>query len=230
MKNYLIVFLLLIVGVISSCSKEEVPVYDSGRYLHYTKTVEDSLFYSFKLNPGLDQDQVAIEINLIGKLLTEDQTIKLVVEEEFSNSSEVLYKLPENPVFHANKGKDTIYIDVYKPTIDTDSTRVFIRLEANENFTPCFEDKQVFKLIVNNKLSKPDWWDGTIVDDFLGDYSDTKYSTFIEVTKVSDLSEKDESEIRALCLKFKYYLQKQLEQGNSILDEDGTQMTVPVVG
>ena len=51
----------------------------------------------------------------------------------------------------------------------------------------------------------------------LGEYSDEKYEEFIKATGVSDLSDKDNSEISALLPPgFVYYLREQRDNGNEM--------------
>lgn len=230
MKNFLLINLLLSLMLFSSCEKEKVKCYNADRYISFSRSQNDSLFYSFKLNPAKVKDEIPVEIELIGSLLDKDTEIKIEVDKEYANTDDDLYELPSKMVFHKNKAKDTIYIGVNKPSREIDSVRVVFRIVENEHFLPGLIENCLFKLIVNDKLSNPEWWDSTIKSEFLGKYSDKKFSLFIEVTGVSNLSDKTESEKRALSLKFKYYLQKQKEEGNTILDENGKPMVVTVVG
>ena len=78
---------------------------------------------------------------------------------------------------------------------------------------------------INNMVSEPDWWDRDIVNYFLGDYSEKKYTKFIEVTGVSDPSGASSDQIRYYSLEFKRYLEK-----NPQYEEDNSLMTVPVIG
>lgn len=230
MKNFIFINIFIALFCLSSCEKEKVEPYKADRYLSFLKTQNDSLFYSFKLNPSKITDRIPVEIELIGRLLDEDEEIKIEIDSEYSNTSDKLFALPEKIIFHKQKSIDTIYIDVFKPKELTDTTKVVFRLVENTFFKPGLKENRIFKLIVNDKLSKPEWWNSIIEDEFLGKYSDKKFSLFIQVTEVSDLSDKNESEKRALALKFKYYLQKQKEAGNIILEENEKPMVVPVVG
>ena len=80
-------------------------------------------------------------------------------------------------------------------------------------------------------MSQPDWWDRGIVNDYLGTYSDDKYTLFIIVTNQTDLSEASPAEKRAYTLQFKYWLEDQEKAG--VTEYNGIKLagiTVPVRG
>lgn len=52
----------------------------------------------------------------------------------------------------------------------------------------------------------------------------------MQVTGVGELKDLSESERWSLARKFKNYLIEKADEGNPVKDEDGSDMTVPVVG
>ncbi len=85
-------------------------------------------------------------------------------------------------------------------------------------------------IIFSDMVSKPSWWDDDVTDFYLGEYSEKKFKLFMEVTKVGDLSDSNESEIRSYAIIFKYYLIKEKEEGRTVYEEDGSEMNVSVIG
>ena len=106
-----------------------------------------------------------------------------------------------------------------------------MRLKDNENFTVIPSDYDYAIVRVSDKMSQPDWWNRGIVNDYLGAYSDDKYTLFIIVTKQTDLSEASPAEKRAYALQFKYWLEDQEKAG--VTEYNGIKLAgiaVPVRG
>jgi hypothetical protein len=64
---------------------------------------------------------------------------------------------------------------------------------------------------------------------YLGAYSDKKYTLFLEVVGV-DLTGANDNLLRHYSLLFKKYLNDQKAKGTPVLEEDGTEMVVAVLG
>ena len=112
-----------------------------------------------------------------------------------------------------------------------DEFRIVLRLKDNGNFTVIPSDNDYAIVRVSDKMSQPDWWDRGIVNDYLGTYSDDKYTLFIIVTNQTDLSEASPAEKRAYALQFKYWLEDQEKAG--VTEYNGIKLaglTVPVRG
>ena len=111
-----------------------------------------------------------------------------------------------------------------------DEYRIVLRLIDTKQLL-CGQINYTIAIIrLNDKITRPDWWDNYIVWDYLGAYTDKKFSLFIEVTGKADLTEASDSDKRVYALQFKYWLQAQKKQGNTVWEDDGTEMTVPVLG
>ena len=79
-------------------------------------------------------------------------------------------------------------------------------------------------------IAPPEWWSQEIVDSYLGVYTEKKFRLFMKVTGVGDLSDLSSDDIWYLSRSFKYYLLEMEEAGTPVVDEDGNNMSVPVIG
>lgn len=65
---------------------------------------------------------------------------------------------------------------------------------------------------------------------YLGDYSDKKYTLFIQETGVADLDPNNADELRYYTIIFKNYLLREKDNNRTVREEDGTEMTVNLIG
>lgn len=129
--------------------------------------------------------------------------------------------------------KDNLKITLHKtPHLDEETVKVTVRLVPNETFgladylgTNEYTKAIMASITFDNKLSKPLWWDQNIEDNFLGEWTATKYSYFIESCdgEVLDLTDYDADEIRLLAMKFKKDI-----KDNDWREPNGQSITVPV--
>ena len=160
----------------------------------------------------------------------QDNEYKIIVMDEYTTAVPSDYEIPDKYVFKAGAIKDTCYIKLkYSSKLDSDKVRVVIKLASNENFTEGENTYQVAIIWFHNIISKPDWWTSTVTSYYLGTYSDLKYSLFNRIVGI-DLTDADESTIRHYALVFKQYLEEQKAADNTILEVDGTEMTVVAGG
>ena len=148
--------------------------------------------------------------------------------DSLSNASESSYSLPENPVLHVGKVADTVQIMLHRiPELENERYRLVLALEETADYRLGPKEFRNNKIIFTAQPSRPEWWDAAMTSVYLGEYSQTKFEKFMEVTGVGDLTGLSSSEIRALALKFKRYLKA---QDPPIKDEDGNDMSVTVIG
>ena len=217
MKNY-ILFFAMILGAIS-CTKDEVEVYSAGRYLYFpnSKNGVDTVAFSFSHYPGVREREVAFPIALTGNPLSEPLEYKLEVVDSLTTALPEDYELAEALMFSANVTVDTLKIRCknVREELTSKKVQVTYRIVGNDNFTPGLSGKHMVRVVFENIVSKPLWWNGDIEKLLLGKYSPKKYEHFIIATNVSDLTDMSMSEIRELTMIFKKYLIE-----NDIMEED----------
>ena len=123
------------------------------------------------------------------------------------------YTVEKQQIFHAGKFSDQLKVTVNKTAhLDTEVVNLTVRLVPNETFglAEYLGEKMNEKAITatvtfSNKMSKPDWWDDDIIQNYLGEWTEFKYQRFIESCggEVLDLSEMTADEKSVLALKFK---------------------------
>ena len=227
MKKICMIFALA--AILFACEEKEIPFYEGTTYLSFVTDIsQDSTEVSFFFYPGEDKLDIPVEISLAGKLFDEDIPVRLTVVDSLSDAMENSYSLPENSVFRAGQVTDTLIVTLHKtPELEEASYHLVLALEETSDYFLGQKEYRNNKIIFTAKASRPEWWDATITNVYLGNYTQTKFELFMEVTGVGDLDGLSSSEIRALALKFKRYLKA---QNPPIKDEDGNDMSVTVIG
>lgn len=225
---YLIGYIFLLTG----CETSKFTTYKSGNYIQFTQFVEDSTFISFLFYPDADELDIPLSIEISGIALDQDQTFTLTVNEKRTTAIEGKhFILPEKTLIRAGHVIDTCWLKLKRtPDMQTEEFCLVLQIESNNAFELGQAEKTSAIIRINDKIAQPKWWNDDIYWYYLGDYSDKKYSLFIDLTGIADLSSISDGEKRSLCLKFKYWLESQKNAGNTIREEDNSEMTVPVLG
>ena len=229
MKKY--VYILLFVMSVAGCKKEEMETYAGLNYIQFVDSYADSTTLSFFFYPGQSELSYPLEVKLLGFMKEEQVHYKLKVVEEETTATPDLYDIPEAQVLQAGKVTDMAKITFKKAEkLNTKAFRIVVDV-VNSDDALAGEMLYCRKVFwISNMIAQPEWWDANIVKSFLGVYSDLKFEEFIKVAETGDLSDKSSDEKRALVLKFKYYLQKRIDDGDPVKEADGSIMTVPILG
>jgi hypothetical protein len=174
-----------------------------------------------------------------------EKEYKISIDRQFTTAVEgTHFRMPDKTVFKAGAMRDTLAIKFIRTEEMKDSAfRLVLRVEENENFKLGQIEYQYKVFIVHDKIAQPAWWTTTqpsptlaylnVATNYLGTYSDLKYRYFIEVTGKVDFPgalADNISEIMNYARLFKYWLAEQKLNNNTILEENGNEMTVPVGG
>lgn len=230
MKNiaYLL-FALLIIN--SSCKKENIKLYQGDNYIQFSKVFTDSLLFSFLTIPDSDEGEVFLPVEIVGQLADRDRVYKLSVVKEMTTALDQHFSFPENFVLKANSITDTAMITVKRtPAIDIKPVKLVLKIEETADFKPGQVDHSFVILYISNVVSRPGWWNPMVEGQYLGTYSDKKYKLFSEVTKVTDLDPINQDQLRYYTIIFKNYLLREKDAGRTVLEENGSEMTVSLSG
>lgn len=234
MKKYILILSVLFLAL-SSCGKEELALYDVSTHYLYIPNDEDKHITSmtFKHHPDLNDYDALFEVRLVGSYLEEDKAFTVEVVDDETTAHAEDFTVEKTQIFHAGVLKDNLKITLHKtPHLDEETVKVTVRLVPNETFgladylrTNEYTKAIMASITFDNKLSKPLWWDQNIEDNFLGEWTATKYSYFIESCdgEVLDLTDYDADEIRLLAMKFKKDI-----KDNDWREPNGQSITVPV--
>jgi len=232
MRKLLLYIILPFLWGMTSCSEEEIMTYSEKDYILFSDYIKDSTNFSFLAYPTADQVEFKIPVQLIGMPSDKDRTYKVSVMTEESDAPADSYILQTEQVFRAGHTTDTCVI-VFKKTEELKkiSRRLVLRLEATDDFALGQTDRLAKIINITNKLYKPTWWNASVEKYWLGTYSDKKFELFLLANDGKlEVDVAGVYEIRSCTLKLKHYLQMQKEQGNTIREEDGTEMIVPYIG
>ncbi|QEC44922.1 DUF4843 domain-containing protein [Pseudobacter ginsenosidimutans] len=218
---------------LASCKKQEIGVYNSGRYLQFVTPFQDSISFSFFYHLGKNEVTIGMPVKLIGQLFSEDQqyTVEALLSEGTATAAN--YSLPAAQVFRKGVTRDTAWITVKNtPGLETSNLRLVLHLKGGSQIEPG-QTEATYKIIrLTASVSKPTWWDSNMDLYYLGRYSEKKFRKFMEVTGVGDLEPLNNNQRLIYFLQFKYYLINQKQNGTPVYMEDGADMlsTVPLLG
>lgn len=225
----------LICLCLTACKIDEIETYHSKRALFFPRVhpensqlIIDSVFVSFSHYQGKDELQVPFTISLVGPLLKQDLEYVVTIDQEKTTAQKIDYVLPEKCLFRKGMIRDTLWVTIKKANLKDDDYLLVMRVEANENFSVGYYNRQVAKLAFNNIISQPGWWDKQITEVFFGAYSYKKLTTIIDAAKEAGIEfvgteEMPLSEIRKIALIAKYYIAK-----NGITEDNGDEMIIVV--
>ncbi len=233
MKTFVYIFVVFLL-FLEGCKKSELEQYCGVNYLQFSESISDSTTLSFTFYPNQDEIEWPVGVETSGLALNQDTEYRIAIDTEQSTAIEGTHvRLPEKLMIKSGVVADTFRIAIIRtPEMKTQDIRLVLKVVDNASFKSGQWDYTYRIIRINDRISKPDWWDDMITDYYLGEYSDKKFSLFIEVTGISDMSKgsMNESEVRTATLQFKYWLQREKEADRTVLEEDNTEMTVKVIG
>ncbi|KIO42758.1 MULTISPECIES: DUF4843 domain-containing protein [Sanguibacteroides] len=201
MKTCILSILLISMGWLISCEKQNIEAFHGRRQIYFEKfymdavypgTAEaDSTVTSFFLYPeGTSQIKAKVVVNLSGDSLTSDLTFGLRVIKEGTTANPNEYVLDDFYTFHAkplNKAKeikDTIEIKLNSSDrlegLGATGLRLMVELVPNEQLDLGQYERRRAIIIWSYVEAQPDWWDKEVSFELLGDYSPRKYQLFLK--------------------------------------------------
>lgn len=217
--------------VTTACNKSEILSPGDQRYIYISYPENDNQVFNFSfVSTTKETVKIAVPIKFAGRPLTQDLAYAVKVypgSEETTLKATEEYELPEL-VFHKESFRDTIFVTIHKTArMESGSFNLKFSLESNENFLATQTGFLEAEFRVTAQIAWPSWWNQSVVDFYLGAYSDKKFELFSQNIFTGDYGELSESEKRLYALQFKYWLEK---QDPKICEEDGTQMKVAIQG
>ena len=236
---YIYSFLALIVVMFTACDENDFSYQDTSSRLRLTsekvmtthlttgapiETRSDSVLFSLRmLSAEATEGIVRFEAILIGSPEPRDRTFKLEVVEEGTNVPSSVYELVEPLIMPANADYSTVSVKVKRTVPGLNLTDpaikacVRFRVAPNENFLT-HEDNTAFTVMWNDCLAKPASWTSSI-DMYLGQFNQSLYRFYIEVTGETELTKFGAALVSALTLRT--ILREKLADYNAQADLDG---------
>ncbi|MFD2036675.1 DUF4843 domain-containing protein [Belliella marina] len=238
--KFAILFLLLA----SSCVEEQLMTYSEKDAVYFRRSVfgtntnlaTDSLFYSLGLTrPDLIDSVITVEIGLTGNATDYDRPVNLQLINGTTATADLHYRMLEPAVLKAGEFIARIPISLIKSeAIASDTVSLVMQLLPNEHFDVNMNElinssgvtvrkHDIFSIYVTGAVSRPQFW----FDPYLGTFSVKKLMLISEVMNVNPimfLSPPQLAEVMYIGVFMKRYLLLQKELGNTIYEEDGSEM------
>lgn len=231
MKNFWILFLGLI--GLGACSEDNLAGYSSDSYIFFAKESTDSTIFSFAYDNQLTEGELKLKLNLVSLLESHERSfnVRFLPDESSAEEGKHFILNEQGQTIAANDSIGYLTLTIKKGDLNKNAVEAVFELVDSEDFKVGLKSNSKARVIISDKLSKPDWWDDWHITSGLGTYSDEKYTAFIEEIKVHDLTLQEDggtlsySEMRVLVLKFKRALELRPRE-----ELDGSKMTVAIKG
>ena len=213
----------------AGCNKSEILAPTDQRYIYMSYPEGGNQIFNFSFVSTTKKTvRIAVPIKFAGRPLTEDLAYAVKLHpgsDDTTLRATEEYELPEL-VFHKESFLDTIFVTVHRTErMETGTYNLKFSLESNGNFFATQTGFLEAELRVTAQIAQPSWWNQSVVDFYLGTYSDKKFGLFSQNIFTGDYGELSDSEKRFYALKFKYWLAE-----NPQTEEDGKQMKVAIQG
>lgn len=220
--NKIISYALMALSLVAAgCKKQSIMLYEGDSYMQFAKSYTDSSVFSFLALPDDGQAQTPLVVNLVGSPGNADRTYNITIVKEQSTATEADYSLPSQFTLKANTITDTAWLTVKKTAaISTKPVKLVLKVSPTQDFKQGQYEYSLAIFYISNKISEPDWWSW----EFFGDYSDKKFSLFIDVTGKVELEAGNNDQMRYYTSIFKNYLLTEKDNGRTVYEEDGTEM------
>lgn len=158
---------------------------DRIQFQHYNG---DSTVFSFGLTPDeILQDTLKLPVAYLGKGSESVRNYRVTVVADSTTAIEGTHYIAFNGVqpFRANELTDTLHIIIIRESLPTDYTTgenlsLVLKMEATEDFDLGLEGGIYKRILLNNYMSEPKWWNGTLHGMF-GFYHPKKWKFLIEL-------------------------------------------------
>lgn len=207
--------------------------FNSPTFIQFSSKVTDTVTTSFFLFPNKSSLKVYLPVKLVSFMPTADFNYSIEVEKSNTTAPDKNFQIEPTYVYKKGQVQDSAFVTLKKSAeLDTKAFYVSVVITGGKDVLPGQTEniRQIIKF--SNMVSKPLWWDAEMDEFYLGQYSDRKYSKFIEVVGFGNLNDYSPAEQRKYMLQFKYYLIQMKDNGTPVLEEDGKDMlsTIPLIG
>lgn len=230
-KLYIYIAIVAVLNLFEGCKEDTLPLFEGDNYIQFSRPLNDSLTCTFLDVPDTSHRMFPISVDLIGIPSTQDRNLEIQVIPEVTTAQAKHYEVPKQLILGANKVRDTIWLKVNNtPDLKDSPVKIVYQIKETDAFKVGERNYSMGVLYFTNKISQPIWWRGTVQSSFLGTYSDKKYALFIKLTNRVDIDPNNLTELTELTLILKNHLREMKNEGNTVYENDGTEMTVNLIG
>lgn len=229
MRKYILIFISMV--LLYACNREDILENSNDvSYIYFAKNVtNDSTSTSFFFYTD-DDILVPVVMNLSGRMFDEGCSFKLEAVEDETTLPAENYDISGEFVFHKGQVTDTIYIPFKNSELlSREIRRVVFRIADSKQYGQGDTPFRKAIISISDMASRPVWWneDEWVVWANLGEFSIKKFELLIEANDgLPEITIEDSDMIRRCSLKLKRYLEKY----GPFTDENGDEVTVPVIG
>lgn len=195
---YILFFISVSVALFSCDNDIDFPYKGKDRvhFEHYTTDGNNARSYYTKidhslglLNDTITSDTLRVVVNLMGKTSDVDRKYKVKINADSTSAVEGTHYIAfdEIQTMEAGKMTDTIKIKILRKDLSISYSHpedkiLYLTLEATEDFELGLTDGLSMKIILNNYLVKPIWWERNFRG-MLGFYHPEKWKVLIIFNK-----------------------------------------------
>ncbi|MBD8487749.1 DUF4843 domain-containing protein [Echinicola sp. CAU 1574] len=247
-KSILNIFLLLTVVLCWSCVEDELNTFQNEDSIYFPMSTEgtsqnpnmDSLFYSVGLVPTTFTDSlISIPVKVLGRVADEDRSFTVELGQGTTAQEGTDFEFVNEHVIPAGEVSATIDIRLIKTEeIAEDTVVIKLKLLADEHFksemttyVDRYGQEQLshvgLDIYLSGVLQQPEDW----FEPYLGKFSSKKFFLMVDVLGFDPLIYTGDvalSKSQYFGVVMKRYLDQQKALGNTIYEEDGTEMEMGV--
>lgn len=248
MKN-IIRYILTVcsVAMLCSCVEDDLTTYSSNDSIYFSPSVEgavatnpfDSLFYSLGLVPNSFTDSlISIPVKVMGKVVDYDREFSVELSAGSTAVEGTNFEFANDLLIPAGQIAAEVQIRLFKtPDILEDTVNIGLRLLSNEHFGTDMQndfnelgEKELshidFDVYLTAVITQPRYWFAP----YLGDFSVKKILLMAEILDIDPLIFTKPgisvSQMNYFGVVMKRYLESQKAAGNTIYEEDGSEMVM----
>ena len=234
MKKIYAILCLLVIGF-ASCKEEGFDLFTKGDgcYVSFVNSETDTINFSFfSTGPKYDYPVVLQYVGVPEPEGGKAKSYSIKVVDSLTTMDMAYVELPTNLTFQPWSLYDTIYVHLEKyAALDQEDANghmpvvtLCLELQAGDELQLGDRGYRRITFKISNEITQPAWWNNTVKNNLLGNYTKKKYLLFLEVIE-PDLSDTSLQNIQEWAIQFRRYLES---QDPPIYEEDGTLMEVKV--
>jgi hypothetical protein len=176
---------LLLIITLAGCHKDTIVLYQQPQdnvYFGFSKDSDrDSVTYTFAYTPGKGVDTFYLPVSLSGNRIPQGRSFQVAVTDSGTTAVPGLDYTPLKDSYIIPADSGFFWLPVILLNNDTlltqHSVGLNLHLVATSDLGVQLKDIITARIIISNKLEKPDWW-----DKWMTNYSDEKFGLFIIAT------------------------------------------------
>ncbi|MCW3463029.1 DUF4843 domain-containing protein [Chitinophaga nivalis] len=245
MKVFLL-YVTILAGLMTGCSKSELMRYQGENNVYFSypgsgSNNYDTIQINFAFRKTAADDTARFYVKLMGRTAPENRSFSMLTDEAQTTAvAGKHYRLPgsDSLIIPAGSNQKQVLVKILRPAdLYEKSCTLFLKLVPNNNFEtnmPVYNPAAAnvisainLRIIISDQLPEPDNWAANTTA--LGTFSRKKLTLFaanrsLVLTRFYTGSIYTATQLKNFAKQFQTYLNDQQKAGNTIREEDGTEM------